>query len=325
MTVAFFAFYLVILLKEILILSLFGLVISILFEIPIRVLTRKIPRGLAVAFVYILTFTALSFLFYLPASSIVNEVKNFVKLFPVYFEQVSPPLKELGIEAFQDLERFVAALESSVQVLTSNILNVLFSIFGGIASTVYVLSIAIFLSLEGKSIEEALILFFSKKDQRAIRALWRNAQKRVGLWFLRTGLGCLFVGVVSYLSFLAIKIDYPLSLSIIGGAFNFVPIVGPILASVVIFIILAFESLPKAFFALIAYVVIQQIENNIVGPLLTKKLVGISPALVLISLAAGQELLGILGALLMVPLIAIMVEFIKGLLERRREAETLKT
>jgi len=319
--VAFFAFYLVYLIKDILILSLFGLVISIIFEIPIRFLSRKIPRGLAVAFLYLFVFAGISFLVYLPAQNIVAEIKNFINLFPVYFEQVSPSLRQIGFQAFEDMEKFVSALDEIVNVMTTNILNVLFSIFGGIASTAFVMSISIFFSVEGKNIEEALILFFSKKDHRIVKSLWRNGQKKVGFWFLKTILGSFFVGLISYASFLILKVNYPLSLALVGGALNFVPMVGPFIASFFMLLVLAMDSLPKALFAILAYTIIQQIENNIVGPLLTKKLTGISPVLVLISLAAGAQLFGLLGALLMVPVVGLITEFTKGLLEKRREQE----
>ncbi len=318
---AFFCFYLIFLIKDILILSLFGLVISILFEVPIRRLAKKVPRGLAVAFLYVLVFSILVFLIYLPASRIVSEIRNFIKLFPVYFEELSPPLRGLGLEAFKDIESFVDMLERLVQMMTSNILNVLFSIFGGIASTIFVVSVAIFLSLEGKTIEDNIILFFSQSDKKFVRALWRRCQKKVGLWFVKTIMGCLFVGLSSYLGFLVLGVNYPLSLAAMGGAFNFVPNLGAALASFLIFIILSLDSVSAALFALVIYIIVQQIENNIISPLLSKKLVGLSPTLVLIGLAAGGKLFGIIGAILTVPLLGIIVEFGRGLLQKKREAE----
>jgi len=318
-TTVFFAAYLVYLIHNILVLSVFGLIISILFEAPIRLLEKKVPRTLAIAFLYIFIFSIISFLIYLPASRIVTEAKNFIKLFPLYFEQFSPALRGLGIEAFKSLDAFIQTLESIALTTTSNIFNVFFNIFGGITSTIYVISIAVFFSLEGKSIENALILFFSEKDKRFINNLWRKCEKKVGFWFLKTMLGCLFISIATFISLLVLRANYPFSLAIIGGAFNFVPVIGPVLASLLIFVVLAFDSLPKAIIGLLIYFIVQQIENNIVSPMLSKKLTGLSPTLVLISLAAGGKLFGILGAILTVPLIGIIVEFAKGILERRRE------
>ncbi len=315
----FFAAYLVYLIYDILVLSIFGLVISILFEAPVRLLEKKMPRWLAILFLYVSIFVVISLLIYLPASQVVAEISQFIKFFPLYFEQISPGFRILGIEAFKDLDNFIQAIEGIAQTMTSNILNVLFNIFGGISSTIFVISMAIFLSLEKNSAQKGLTLFFSEKDRRFIQSLWRRSQRNVGFWFLRTFIGCLFIGLISYAALLILKAGYPLSLSIIGGALNFVPIIGPILAGFLIFIVLALESLPKALIGLLIYIVVQQIENNILSPMLSKKMTGLSPILVLISLAAGGKLFGILGAILTVPLMGIIVEFIKGILERKRE------
>lgn len=321
----FFALFAIFLIHDILVLSVFGLVIAVLFEAPARALSKKIPYGLAVVFLYVVGFALVSFLIYLPASSLVAEIKQFINLFPIYFERVSPPLRNLGFEAFKDLENFVSSLEQVANVMSSNILNALSSIFGGIASTAYVISIAFFLSFERDQFEKALVLFFPKDERDFIFSLWNRSEKKVAYWFLKILSGCLFLGVTSYISFLIMGADYPLSLAVFGGAVDFVPIVGPALATVVIFMTLSLESLSKAILGAMVYLVLQQIDNNILGPLLAKKFTGLSPVLVLISLAAGGKLFGMLGAVLMVPLVALVVEFSGGLLKRSRNRIDVKT
>lgn len=314
----FFGLYTVFLIQDILLLSVFGLVIAILFEAPVRELSKRIPRWLAVIFLYAFTFTLLCFLIYLPASSLVAEIREFVNLFPVYFEQLAPPLRKLGIKAFQDMENFVKAMEQAVEVLSSNILHILFSIFGGIASTVFVVSIAAFVSLEGDKLEEVLALFFSERDRDFVQGLWRASEKKVGFWFLKIIVGCLFLGITSYFGFLIIDANYPLSLAFLAGVANFVPIIGSALATLVIFMVLALDSFSKALFGALIYAVLQQIDNNILGPLIVKKFAKLSPVLVVISIAAGGKLFGLLGSVLMVPLVGVVVEFGKGFLKRRR-------
>lgn len=318
--IVFFALYLVYLIRDILVLSVFGLIISILFEIPIRFFEKKISRGLAVVFLYSLTFSVIALLIYLPASTFIVEIRQFVTFFPVYFEEIAPPLRALGVEAFKDIESFVNILSGTVQALTANIFNVLFSVFGGLASTVFLISIAIFFSLEGRDVERNLVLLFSKKDEEFILASWQTAQKIVSLWFLRTILACFFVGFFSYITFFILKTNYPVSLSLIAGGLNFVPIIGPIFTSFLIFVILSLDSWNKAFLAVIIFIIIQQVENNIFTPLITKKLIRLSPALVLISLTVGAKLFGLWGAVLTVPLVAVVVEFLRAVLERKRAA-----
>lgn len=320
-SVAIFCFYLVLLVRDILIYSVFGLIIAILFETPIRFLAKRIPRNLAVVLVYILAFSLICLLIYLPASGFIAEIRQFIGLFPVYFEQISPSLKGLGLEAFNSIESFVNAFERLIQVMTGNIFNVLFTIFGGIAYTVFVLAIAIFISMERDGVEKNLVLLFPKTEEKFILSLWQKCQKRVGFWFLTSILACVFVGTISFLTFYFLKIKYPLALGVMAGVLNFVPALGPIFTGFIILIVVALDSWTKAVFALICFTLIQQIENSIIIPVITRKFVGLSPALVLIGLTIGGKLFGFWGAVLTVPLMGVLVEFSKGMLERKRTAE----
>lgn len=314
-----FAFYLAYLVREALVLSLFALIISILFEPGIDFLEkRKVPRVLGVILLYGLAFSLLALLIYLPAAQFVSEVRQFVGLFPVYFDELAPPLRSLGVEAFESMEKFVESLGRVAEVISANLLTVLASIFGGISSAVFVISVAIFISLEKGGVERNLILFFPKKYETYVLSLWERTQKKVSAWFLSTLLRSLFVGLVGYLAFLVFKVRYALVLSIFAGVSNIIPVIGPIFATFLILAIVALDSIQKALFAVAAFVLIQQIENNIIGPILTKKFVGLSPALVLISLVVGGQLFGFLGALLGIPLAGVIFEFTTEFLEKRR-------
>jgi len=317
-------FYIIYLVRDILILSIFALIISILFTPIIDFLQkRKIPRGFAVIVVYIGIFGLISFFIYSLASLFIIEVQKFSQVFPEYFERVSPPLKSLGVKAFEDIESFIELLNKSVETIAASFLGAVSAIFGGIFATIYVVTIAIFLSLEEKGVEKSLALLFPKKYEIYVLSLWGRCQQRVSGWFLSRILASIFVGAASYLTFLILSIKYPLTLGLLAGILNFIPVIGPIITGVLIFILISLDSALKAFFALVAFVLIQQIENNILTPLLAKRFVNISPVVVLISLVVGGKLLGILGAILAIPLVAILSEFLKDFLAKRREEKPI--
>ena len=82
-------------------------------------------------------------------------------------------------------------------------------------------------------------------------------------------------------------------------------------------------SFPKAVFVLIAFLLIQQIEGNILSPLLARKFVGLPPVLVLLSLAIGAQLLGLLGAILAIPIAGIIFEFLRDFLKKKKEEKVV--
>ncbi len=323
-SVLIISFYILYQIKDILIWFVFALIISILFNPAIDFLRKlKIPRALAVFFVYVGFFGIFILLIYFTVPLFTSEIRQFSQLSPQYFEKISPPLRELGIRAFEDIETFIKVLSGTLERISTNILNVLFSIFGGIFASIFMLAIAIFISLEEKGIERALILLFPQKYDGYISSLFKRCQKRVSGWFTTRILSCIFVGAATYIALLIFKSPYPFSFGLISGVLNFIPIIGPVITGVLLFMIISLGSLFKAIFVLLVFTLIQQIEGNILIPLLSKKFIGLSPVLVLLSLAIGGVLWGFLGAILAVPLAGILVEFLKDFLKKKKEEEAM--
>jgi predicted PurR-regulated permease PerM len=309
--------------RNILVWFIFALIISILFNPSINFLRRfRVPRVVAVCSVYIAFFGILILLVYLITPLFISEIKQFSQVLPQYFEKISPPLKELGLKAFENLDSFINAVGGALEKIATNIFNVLFTIFGGIFATIFTLSLSVYLSLSEKGVERALVLFFPKKYETYILSLWERCQKKVNAWFLTRLLACFFVGLVSFLILLLFNAPYPLVLGILAGALNFIPVVGPLLTGILLFVVIFLESVPKAIFVVIVFILIQQVENNILTPLISKKIIGLSPVLVLTALAVGGILWGFLGAILSIPLAAILFEFLREFLEKRKSERT---
>ena len=320
-----FFLYLIYLIGDILIWVLFAVVISMLFNPVIDFLEeRKVPRALSVVCLYGLAFGILGLAIYLTIPIFLQEAKQFSNFFQLYFERLSTPLRGLGIQASESMEVFVESLEANLTKMSANIFSAIFAIFGGLFSTFFVIVIGIFLSLEKRPLERAISLFSPQEYEKANIAIWRRSQKKVSGWFLSRVIACTFVGSASFLAFWLLKIEYPFSLAFIGGVLNFVPFIGPLLAGFLILLVGALENFFLSILAVLSYTIIQQIENNLISPVLTKKFVGLSPVLVLIALAIGGKLWGLLGAILTIPLLGALSEFIKDFLRMKKIKEKEK-
>ncbi len=316
---AVISFYILYQIKDILVWFVFALIISVLFNPAVNFLRKlKIPRSLAVLFVYTAFFGILTLIIYFTVPLFISEIKQFSQILPQYFERISPPLKGLKIEAFQDIETFFNALGEILNKIIINIANILFVIFGGIFATIFILTLAIYISLNEKGIERSVLIFFPKKYEANVLSLWEMCQKKVNGWFLTRILACLFVGIVSFVVFLVFNTPYPFSLGLLAGVLNFIPFIGPLITGIFIFVIISLESISKAIFVIIAFTLIQQVENNILTPFISKRFVGLPPILVLMSLVIGGILWGFLGAILAIPLAGILYEFLKEFLEKRK-------
>ena len=321
---AIVCFYLLFLVRDILMSLIFALIISILFNPAVDFLNhRRIPRALAVAFIYLAVFGLVSLAIYAIVPLFVSEISQFVDLLPQYIERMSPTLQGLGIEAFNDVDSLAGAFGQNLQSAVKNIFSALSVIFGSIFSTFFVVMVAAFLSAEEKIVEKTIALFTPKRYEAYAANLWKRCQSKVSGWFLSRLLASLFVGVMSYIAFLIFNVKYAFSLGLLAGLLNFVPIIGSLIVAVLIFLIVSLDSLLRAVFVLVVFGLIQQIESSVLVPLLSRKLMGLPPVLVLASLVIGAKLWGFLGAILAIPLAGILFEFLRDFLKKQKEEKTV--
>ena len=320
--IAVMSLYILYLIRDVVVWFIFALVISTLFNFLIDSFEKKrIPRIATAIFLYSSIFILLSFFIYKMAPMFLSEVKEFGQNIPGYFQQVSPILEKFGIQIAQDTESFVSNLEIGLGRTSQSVFNALFAIFGGVFSTVFIISLAFFISLEKGLVEKTLIIFSSVKHHEYLRYLIERSKKKVGAWFISRIIGMFFVGVLTYFVLKVFNVNYAFILSLLVAIFDFVPMIGPILGGLIVTAIVALSSPIQALFVLIAFVIIQILEGNLLLPLLFKKFIGIPPSLVLISLVVGGKLWGILGAILIIPLVGIIFEVLSDYLERSKKME----
>jgi len=318
LALAGFLVYVVFLIRDILVWVMFGLIISVLFEPIIASLhKRHVPRVVAAAFVYLFVFGLIAYVVFATTPIFVYELQQFSNRLPQYFEErISPSLQGLGVATFRDFQSFVDSFALNAAQNTANIFKALFAIFGGLFSTIFVISVALFLSLEERPIERVISVLFPAKYEALALNIWARSQRKVSGWFLAMVISSLFVFLATYVTLSR------LSLSAVAGLLNFIPIVGPIIAGVLVALLIALESPLQALFVLLALTLIQQIDGNVLTPLLSRRFIGLPPVLVLISLSIGAQFWGIMGALLAIPLAGVLFEFLRDFLKRRKEERT---
>jgi predicted PurR-regulated permease PerM len=319
----FFVFlYLVFLVRDILSWLIFALIISILLDPAIEFLEKKrIPRFASTFLVYFLFIFFLITTLYFSTLPLLNELQKITHFFPQYFEKLSPPLRKLGIEAFKDIESFIKSFQEWLISASRGIIQTISTLFGGIFTAFTILTVSFFISLEKNKLEEGIKNFLSNSKRDSILEILERSQRQISVWFGIKILGCIFVGILTFISLKVLKIDYAIFLAILAGVLNIIPVIGPILSGATIILFAFFQSPILAILIFLIFFIIQQIEGNILIPILSKKFIQMSPLLVLISLLIGTRLFGILGGILTVPVFGIIFDFLKNLLETKKEIE----
>jgi predicted PurR-regulated permease PerM len=191
--------------------------------------------------------------------------------------------------------------------ITQNALKVLGSVFSNLFFLISVVFFTFYFLMEEQFTESFLSKFMDEKNAKHIEKILRKAELRMGAWMRGELVLMTSVGLVTYIALTLMDVPFALSLAFLAGMLEIIPILGPIVAAIPAFIVASASSLLLGGVTLGAYLIIQQLENNVLVPYIMNKAVGIHPITTLIALSIGGTLGGILGAILAVP-VALVLE-----------------
>ena len=180
------------------------------------------------------------------------------------------------------------------------------TIFGIVA----VFLIAYFWTLDREKIVQTGLLIIPIDNRPAAREIWDMAETKVGAYMRGQALLMLSIGVLCGIAFFAIGLRSALILAVLAGLFEAIPFLGPILTAVAAVLITLSESPDRIWWVVGAIIVIQQAENAILVPRIMDAAVGVNAIVTLLAIAAFGSLLGIVGAILAIPLAAIIQVFL---------------
>jgi predicted PurR-regulated permease PerM len=176
-----------------------------------------------------------------------------------------------------------------------------------------IIALAIFVGADPKLYHTGLMhLFPHGTRERTGEVLTRTATV-LRRWLVTQLFAMVVIGVVTTVTLMALDVKAAIALGVIAGLLEFVPTIGPILSAVPAVAMGFLDSPEKALYVAIAYLVIQQLENNILIPLLMKGGMDLPPALTIVSQAVMALLFGFLGLVVAVPVLAAAMVPIKML------------
>lgn len=173
----------------------------------------------------------------------------------------------------------------------------------------------LFLALNPQAYKAGVVKLFDRRSHGAADVIGRSfdvAGKGLRLWLLGQLVAMIAVGVVTGLGAWAIGLPSPLALGVIAGTLEFVPIAGPVLATVPALLMAATMGPDMILWTLALYVAIQQVEGNFIMPMAQKQTVALPPVITLFAILIFAALFGPLGVLLATPLAVVLFAIVKG-------------
>lgn len=307
------------LIRDILLMIFLAVIIAAAADTPIDWLSRhKIKRGLAVAIVYVLALAVFALIIYLIVPPLASQIKDLALNLPDYLKGLGDKLQGLegkfGVENLQDL---LVQTGDKLSGMAGNVLVAIINIFGGIFSALIILVISIYLAAKEQGIKNFFLSFTSPVHQSYVASLVDRILFKLGAWLRGQVLLMAAVGVLVFIGLSLLKVKYALTLALLAGLFEIVPIIGPIIAAVPAVIFAFFQSPGLALAVAGLYYLIQELEKYLLVPMVMKRTVGLNPIPIIVAVLIGGKLYGVLGIVVAIPLAAVISVVFHDLVARK--------
>jgi predicted PurR-regulated permease PerM len=176
----------------------------------------------------------------------------------------------------------------------------------GIFLIIVVLVLAFYWTLDGPRTVKSFLMLIPQDQRESIGELISSMETKVGSYIAGQGVLCLVIGILALVAYLLIGLPNALVLALVAGVLEAVPMIGPLLGAIPAGMIALSIAPAKLFWVIVATIVIQQLENLLLVPRVMRKAVGVNPFVTLLAFFAFSSFFGIAGALMAIPMAAIL-------------------
>jgi len=259
-------------------------------------------RTTSAALIYLAVVASVVAMLVLVTPPLVSELRNLLVDYPTYSE---PFLTPDEVARF-DIGPYLLSFSDSVTDSPAVVISTIFKTFSSLATFLAIFFVAFFLTIQAGGVRSFVMPLVPPQYQGRAAIFWDKLQDKVGSWLWGKTLSSLIVGFATFVGLYILGIPYALSLGILALFLNFIPFVGPIIASVPA-IVLGFTISPiVGAVAALWYIIINSIiEPFVLTPLLMHKAIDINPAFLILSVISGAYIGGVLGIIIAIPVSAI--------------------
>ncbi|MCL1950048.1 MAG: AI-2E family transporter [Turicibacter sp.] len=216
------------------------------------------------------------------------------------------------------VENLVSQLVTGTNQILGHALNTISTVFNGIISLIICLYVLLYTDSIVSLADRTARSFIRKKEMASLRSYVKKSNEIFINFVSAQFLDACILGTIATILLGIINVRYAVTLGVILGVANMIPYFGSIFATMLTSLITLFTGNPsQALIVLIALLILQQIDGNIIGPRITGQAIGLNPIVIIISISIGGAYFGILGMFVSVPVAAMLKMFYFDYLEYR--------
>jgi predicted PurR-regulated permease PerM len=299
---------------------------------------KKVPRLIAILIIYVMFSGILVLAIGNLVPSITKQFTALANELPEYADKTMEFFDELAqssefrwvIDEQNDLletaeERlleFANTLPDKITVSITNILGVIANIAIILVTVPFLL---FYMFKDGHKFPAALAKFFPAPYREEGLTVLKETGETLSAYIQGQVIVALAVGTLAFIGYLIIDLPFALVMALVVAITNIIPYIGPILGGAPAVIVALFDSPTKALLVLIVIVIAQQVEGNVLSPLILGKSLDTHPATIIILLLAAGNLAGVMGMVLAIPTYAVVKTIVLNLVKflRARKKATM--
>ncbi len=277
---------------------------------------RGLPRMAAVIVVYLLMLILLAGFLWLLFPLIFKQSATIASEAPAYYQTLRNGLVNSPNQLFVRLGELLPAIlpglnpvqQTGEEMVTSagQVWGYVLVAAQVIFTALVVLGITLYWTLDGPRIIKSILLLAPQDRRESIGELISAMEAKLGFYIAGQGVLCLVISLMALIAYVLIGLPNALVLALAAGVMEAVPMIGPLLGAVPAALVAVSIGPDRLIWVIVATIVIQQLENSLLVPRVMKRTVGVNPFVTLLALFAFSSLFGIVGALMAIPMAAMI-------------------
>jgi predicted PurR-regulated permease PerM len=309
--------------RNVLVLAVIAMFIAVSLDPAVRWLqTRHLTRGWAVTLVLLVVLLLVAGFIAAVVPPIVSQADQLTQNVPAYIDMLrdrSETLRDLG-DQYGMTGKITTLLESVPERVGTTALGFVQRFFGALATGLLVLVLTIYFMIDLPRIRRGFIRLFYRDHQPGVAAASDVVVDKVGQYMIGNLAISLAAGVGTFIVLLALGVPYALPLAVLVALTDIIPLIGATIGAVVVTVIAAASTglWPAGALVAIFFLLYQQVENYFLAPRIMRNAVNLSTVAVLLAGLIGATMLGLVGALMAIPLAAAGKEVIAQVRQGRQ-------
>lgn len=290
-----------------------SLLVATLLELVSEPLIRwcRLSEGLALAIAGVLILLVIAGSSYLFGTQLTSELQDVFNRADAATKAISDEVhhSQLGQMALSHLgggSFSLTGLLGSLVKLSAHLVE----------AAIFTVAAGIYLAAQPALYRNGAAQLFPPRQRPLVDETIVDIGRALRLWLLGQAIQMALIAALTTVAVWIIGLPSPLALGAIAGLAEFIPYLGPILASIPAVLVAITSGFFPALWTIVAYLIIHQIEGNLIVPIVQRKLVFVPPAVLLLSIVAVTEIYGTIGIIFAAPITVIIFVAVKKLYVR---------